>query len=139
MLNCIMIQGRLVKDPEIKEIPSGLHLCSVMIASERPRKKDGDSVTDFIPAIAWAKTADFIGKYFHRGDMVIISGRMQSRPYEDQEGRKHVAYEISISEVNFCGNRSRVEEKVERKEEKNLQDDYDSINWDEIPDLPEEF
>lgn len=133
MLNNITIQGRLTKEPEMKQIPSGTHLCSVTIASKRPKKKDSEEITDFIPAIAWAKTADFLSKYFHKGDMVIVSGRMQSRQYDGQDGKSHTAYEISISEINFAGGQQA------RNCPPPVKANDDEINWDEIPDLPSEF
>jgi single-strand DNA-binding protein len=137
MLNTITIQGRLTKNPESKTIPSGTALCSFTIASERPKKKDGDQQTDFIPCIAWAKTAEFMQKYFHKGDMIIVSGRLQSRQYEGQDGKNHLAYEVSISEANFCGGKK--PETPAAHCQPSMQADYDSINWDEIPNLPEEF
>ena len=136
MLNIITIQGRLTGDPELKQTPSGVHLCNITIASERPKKKDTDTVTDFIPAIAWAKTADFLCRYFHKGDMIIVSGRMQSRNYESQDGSRHTAYEISISEANFCGTAVKREQPAKKS---SVQEDYESINWDDVPNLPEEF
>lgn len=139
MLNIITIQGRFVSDPEIKTMPSGVMLCQIILASERPKNKNGESTTDFIPCIAWGKTAEFINKYFHKGDMTVVSGRLQSRNYQTQDGAKRTAYEVSISDINFCGGgRSRSsEQKEEVKTE--TQSDYDSIDWDEIPDLPTEF
>lgn len=135
MLNTITIQGRLTADPETKSIPSGTHLISMTVACERPRNKDGESVTDFIPCIAWAKNADFIQKYFHKGDMIVILGRLQSRNYETADGKKRTAYEVSVSEANFCGGART--QKAEGAQ--GMEDDYDDIDWDKVPDLPEEF
>lgn len=133
MLNNITIQGRLTKEPEMKQIPSGTHLVALTIACERPKKKDAEAVTDFLPAIAWAKTADFIQKYFHKGDQIIIMGRLQSRNYEGQDGKNHMAYEISISEASFAGSRNANHCPAPVKAEE------EEINWDEIPDLPDSF
>lgn len=135
MLNTIILQGRLVADPEMKQIPSGVHLCSIVVASARNGKKDAEAVTDFIPCIAWSKTADFISKYFHKGDSVLITGRLQSRNYEDKEGQKRIAYEVSISEVNFCGGKAATGKPTAAS---TIQEDYESINWDEVPDLPDD-
>lgn len=105
------------------------------IACERPHIKDKEKVTDFIPCIAWSKNAEFIQKYFHKGDMIVIQGRMQSRNYETQDGQKRMAYEVSISEANFCGGRAA------KPQSENLtpEEDYANIDWDEVPDLPQEF
>ena len=137
MLNMITIQGRLVADPEMKKIPSGTHLISMTVACERPRNKDGDKVTDFIPCIAWAKNADFIQQYFHKGDMLIIQGRLQSRNYETQDGQRRIAYEVSVSEANFCGGGKTV--KNVKTEPIPADGDIDDIDWDKVPDLPDEF
>ena len=137
MLNMVTLQGRLTKEPEMKQIPSGTHLCNITIASERPKKKDAESQSDFIPCIAWAKTADFLQKYFHKGDQIIVSGRLQSRQYEGQDGKTHTAYEVSISEANFCGLKKPNSAVPQSKTSQ--QEDYESIDWDEVPDLPEEF
>lgn len=136
MLNLIIIQGRLTKDPEFKQIPSGTHLVAMTIASERPSKKGEEKVTDFINAIAWARTADFISQYFKKGDMIIVSGRMQSRAYETTDGSRHMAYEISISEANFAGTAVKRDQPVKKT---SIQEDYDSINWDDVPNLPSDF
>jgi len=131
MLNTITIQGRLTADPEVKNIPSGTHLISLTVACERPRSRDGEKITDFIPCIAWSKNADFIQKYFHKGDMIVILGRMQSRNYETSDGQKRTAYEVSISEANFCGG-------GQRNDNYQTSDD-DDIDWNKVPDLPPEF
>lgn len=104
MLNNVNLQGRLTKDPEMRKLSSGLSYCSFILAVERNGKKeDGKQDTDFVPCMAWKNTADFIGKYFHKGDMAVLSGRFQSRNYEGQDGKNHVVYEICVSEMNFCG------------------------------------
>lgn len=99
MLNTIHLQGRLIKNPELRETANGTKYCSICIASSRGKNDE----TDFLNAIAWSGRAEFIEKYFHKGDMILISGRLQSRNYEDKDGNKRTAYDISISEVNFCG------------------------------------
>lgn len=135
MLNVTTIQGRLTKEPEMKQMPSGIHHCFITIASQRPKKKTGESTTDFIPAIAWAKMADFICQYFHKGDMIIATGRLQSRQYDGADGKSHTAYELSISEVNFAGGKAETAAGIEAENAMHRKE----INWDEIPDLPDAF
>lgn len=107
MLNKIIIQGRLTKDVEMRQTSTGTAYCSLSIACSRGKNKEGVEETDFLNAIAWASRAEFINRYFKKGDMILIEGRMQSRNYEDSNGNKRVAYDISISEVNFCGGGSK--------------------------------
>ena len=106
MVNNLIIQGRLTADPEYKNLSTGVTYCSFTIASERAKNKDGERITDFIPCVGFGKTADFISKYFHKGDMAVVSGRMQSRAYEGSDGKKHMVYEAYIMEMNFCGGKS---------------------------------
>lgn len=102
MLNSTIVQGRITSDPEVKVTANGYTYASFTLASERAKNKDGEKVTDFLPCIAFGKTAEFIQKYCSKGRMIIIAGRMQSRNYEGSDGKRHTAYEILISEINFC-------------------------------------
>lgn len=128
MLNSINIQGRLTADPSVKVMPNGILLCQFTVACERNGKSnDGYKQSDYVPCIAWAKKADFIKKYFHKGDSVIVEGRMQSRNYETSDGSKRVAYEVCVGDVNFCGVGKPTQE----------EDDY--IDWDKVPNIPSEI
>lgn len=109
MLNQITLQGRFTADPETKTTANSGSFCSFMIASERPKDSKGERKTDFIPCMAWGKTAEFISQYFRKGDMAIISGRLQSRNYE-KDGQKRCAYEIYAMQIDFCGGGKRQEE-----------------------------
>lgn len=103
MLNNITLQGRLTADPEIRQTEGGVSVARFQIAVERNYKnKDGSRITDFLPVFAWRQTAEFIGKYFGKGDMILLRGSLQSRSYE-KDGQKRTAYEINAEEVDFCG------------------------------------
>ena len=103
MLNRIIIQGRLVKDPEVRNTSNQTAYCSFQIACERPFKGDGGkSETDFITIVAWRQSATFVGNYFHKGDMILVSGRLQVRSY-DKDGNKVFVTEVVADEINFCG------------------------------------
>lgn len=107
MLNSISIQGRLTNDIELKQTNSGLSCCNLTIACERSYSKSGENrQVDFIDVVAWRSTAEFLSKYFKKGDMVIINGSLQTRTYEDKNGVKRKISEILASEVNFCGSKS---------------------------------
>lgn len=102
MLNKIFLQGRLVNDPELKQTPSGVSVATFRIAVDRDRKnKDGEKETDFVTIIAWRNTADFVSKYFSKGRMILIVGRLQIRNYTDKDGNKRTAAEVVADDVYF--------------------------------------
>lgn len=104
MLNVIAIQGRLAADPEMRQTTTGKRVCTFRIACDRGRKDaNGNSQTDWIPCTAWEKTAEFIYKYFQKGSMIAIDGRLQTRQYQDKNGQNRTATEIVAQNANFCG------------------------------------
>lgn len=137
MLNIITLQGRFTADPELKTTATGVTLCNFTLASDRSMAKT--KTTDFIPCVCFGKTAEFISKYFKKGEMVIIEGQLQSRNYETSDGSRRVAYEVYIKECNFCGGKasggSQEASKVAPAPAPDLPDD-DDIDWDSIPNLP---
>ena len=142
MLNIINIQGRFTADPEIKRTNSG-DFCAFTLASQRGKDKAGNMITDFAPCMAWGKTGEFIKNHFRKGDQVIITGRFQSRNYKAQDGKNRTAYDIYVLQAEFCGDarKSATAAPVAAhcSTRQSMQADYDAINWDEIPDLPETF
>lgn len=98
MLNNITIQGRLTKDIELRYTKTDKAVASFTIACNRSYGEE----TDFINCIAWQKTAEFIQKYFNKGDMLLLSGRLQQRTYEDKDGKKRSAFDVVVNEINFC-------------------------------------
>lgn len=107
MLNHIVLQGRLTKDVEIRHTQSEKAVASFSIAVDRGR----DNGADFINCVAWQQTAEFISKYFSKGDMILVEGRLTSRSYEDKAGNKRTAFEVVVGNVNFCGSKSNGEKK----------------------------
>ena len=103
MLNNINIQGRITKDIEIKTTPSGKKVCSFTIACGQ--KIGQDERTSFIDCVAWEKRAEFIANYFPKGTMILLSGRLESRSYQDNAGNNRKVTEVVVSEVNFCGDK----------------------------------
>lgn len=111
MLNHIVLQGRLCADPELRHTPSGVAVASVSVACDRDRKQeDGSRETDFIDLVAWRGTAEFLSRYFRKGDMVLAEGRMQIRNWTDKEGNKRRSAEVQAAQLYFgsakTGNRS---------------------------------
>lgn len=98
MLNHISIMGRLVRDPELRHTKSGTAVASFTVAVERDF---GDKQTDFIDCVAWRNTAEFVYKYFDKGSMAAVSGRLQSRKWEDNNGNKRVNWEVLADSVYF--------------------------------------
>lgn len=97
-MNQVLLVGRMVFDPELKTTKSGTNYLPLKIAIDR---RDKDKNTDFLSCRAWSKTADFIAKYFHKGDPIEIVGRLQSESYEKQDGTKVNEMVVIVNEVNF--------------------------------------
>lgn len=102
MLNNIVIMGRLTRDPELRRTSSGVAVASFALACERDFAPQGaDKETDFIDVCAWRYTAEFVDKYFSKGQMAIVTGRLQIRNWEDKEGNKRRSAEILADHVYF--------------------------------------
>lgn len=100
MLNRILLHGRLTKDPEIKQVGTDkLSLCNFTVAVDRPYSK-GETKADFIQCQAWRQTAEFIGKYFSKGKLIIVEGTLFNNNFE-KDGVKHYSYVVSVSNVSF--------------------------------------
>lgn len=105
MLNMIAAMGRLTHTPELRTTTSGKEVCSFDIACERSYSANGQRETDFLPCVAWGKTAQFVSQYFDRGSMIAVNGSLQTRKYQDKQGNNRTAYEIQVREASFCGSK----------------------------------
>lgn len=102
MLNKVFMQGRLVADPELRHTPNGVAVASFRIAVDRDFKdKSGERQADFVNVIAWRATAEFVSKFFSKGRMAIVEGKLQSRNYEDKDGNKRYALEVVADNIYF--------------------------------------
>lgn len=107
MLNSAIIMGRLVADPELRSTQNGTNVTSFTVAVQRNfAGANGEKQTDFINVVAWKNQAEFVSKYFQKGQMIALRGSIQTRKYEDKTGQKRTAFEIVASEVSFCGSKS---------------------------------
>lgn len=107
MLNVVTLMGRLTMNPELKTTVNGISFCSFSIAVNRSYVKQGEERTaDFINIIAWRNTAEFLCKYFTKGQMIAITGSIQTRNYEDKSGNKRVAFEVIADNVYFTESKS---------------------------------
>lgn len=102
--NQIILFGRLTADPEMKEFRDGLKLCTIDLAVDRPKAKDGTQATDYIKCNAWGKTAEMVGKYFSKGKPILVVGSLQDNNYADKNGVKHYSKVVQVQSVNFTMN-----------------------------------
>ena len=102
MLNKAILVGRLTADPELKQTPNGVSVCSFSIAINRPYSgKGGEKQTDFINIVAWRSTAEFVAKCFRKGNAIGVDGSIQTRSYTDKNGNKRTAFEVVADAVSF--------------------------------------
>ena len=103
MLNKIILMGRLARDPELKRTTSGTAVTSFSLAVDRDFKsQSGDKETDFIEVVAWKNTAEFVSKYFSKGRMAVVEGRLQIRDWTDKDGGKRRSAEVVADNVYFA-------------------------------------
>ena len=95
MLNRIVLMGRLTRDPELRKTQSDTPVCSFSLAVDRDYKRDGEKETDFIDVVAWRSTAEFVSRYFAKGRMAVVEGRLQIRDWTDKEGGKRRSASVS--------------------------------------------
>ena len=103
MLNHIVLMGRLTRDPELRYTCSNVPVASFSIAVDRDfgRGENGEKQTDFINVSAWRQTGEFVSKYFTKGSMIVVSGRLQIRDYTDRDGNRRTAAEVVADNVYF--------------------------------------
>lgn len=101
MFNLVILTGRLTADPELKTTPSGVSVTSFSIAVNRRHRTGEETQTDFINIVAWRQTAEFITKYFKKGEMIGVEGAIQTRKYTDKEGNNRTAFEVVANNVQF--------------------------------------
>ena len=104
MLNHIVLMGRLTRDPELRRTPSGTAVASFTLAVDRDfaSRESGEKETDFIDVVAWRHTAEFVSKYFSKGQMAAVTGRLQIRDWTDKEGGKRRSAEVVADNVYFA-------------------------------------
>ena len=109
MLNKIVLMGRLTRDPDLRRTQSGTAVASFTLAVDRDYKpQDGERETDFIDIVAWRGTGEFVSKYFTKGRMAVVEGRLQVRDWKDKDGAKRRSTEVIADNV-YCGDSKRSE------------------------------
>ncbi|MCH5186813.1 MAG: single-stranded DNA-binding protein [Oscillospiraceae bacterium] len=101
MLNHVTLQGRITRDPELKTTTSSVSTCSFTLAVDRSYKS-GEQKADFINCVAWRSSAEFITRYFKKGDMFLVEGSIQTRSWE-KDSKRYYATEVLVDRVHFCG------------------------------------
>lgn len=102
MLNHIAIQGRLTRDPELRYTPNNIPVATFCVAVDRDYDRQK---TDFINVVAWRQTAEFVDKYFRKGQLIVVSGSLQLRDWTDKHGDKRTVAEVVAEHVYFCGDK----------------------------------
>ena len=106
MLNHITIMGRLTRDPELRRTGSGKPVASFTVAVDRDFSQGDQKETDFIDCVAWQKTGEFVDKYFSKGSMIVVAGRLQIRSWNDKDGNKRRTAEVVADNVYFGESKS---------------------------------
>ena len=141
MLNKIIIMGRLTIDPELRRTGSGTAVTSFSMACDRDFKsQSGDKETDFIEVVAWKNTAEFVSKYFSKGRMAVVEGRLQIRDWTDKAGNKRTTAEVVADNVYFADSK-RPESNDNQKDNFNalsgrVSDDFVAALNDDTSELP---
>lgn len=128
MINTVILSGRLTATPELKTTQSAVSVTSFTIAVDRSYRSGEERQPDFIPCVAWRGTAEFISKYFQKGNLIAVEGEIQSRKYQDKNGKEHTVYEVVVSEAHFMEKKPQPESfaPIEESEEEftDLGDDF---------------
>ena len=125
MFNLAILTGRLTADPELKTTPNGISVTSFTLAVNRNYRAGEQQETDFINIVAWRQTAEFITKYFRKGNLIGIEGSIQTRKYQDKNGNNRIAFEVVANEVHF----------IESKRNNDETQDYSNTEKDEFTEI----
>lgn len=106
MINRVVLVGRLTKDPVLRKTTNGASVVSFTVACNRLFKQEGQPEADFINTVVWNKTADSVAKYTHKGSLVGVEGRIQTRSYDDRDGKRVYVTEVVADNVRFLDNRN---------------------------------
>ena len=123
MVNKIVLQGRLVADPELRHTPSGVAVTSFRVAWSRKYKETETKL--FLPCVAWRNMAEFVSRRFTKGQELAVEGQLVSRSYTDRDGNSRQIVELSVEQVHFCG---------PRRDEDGRGAEYDNGGFSDLPD-----
>ena len=106
MLNKFVGMGRLVRDPSMKQTQNGTNVTTFTIAVERDFQQGEEKQTDFISCVAWRQTAEFVNSYFHKGNLILVQGSLQSRKWQDKDGKNRTEWEVIADRCYFTGEKN---------------------------------
>ncbi len=129
-MNKVILMGRLTADPELKTTPSGISVTSFSLAVDRKYAKQGEErKTDFINIVAWRQRAEFICKYFSKGQLIAIDGSIETRSYVDKNGNNRTAFEVLAENVYFTGDKR----SSQQSEHENAYSGGGAENFEDVP------
>jgi single-strand DNA-binding protein len=130
MINNVILTGRLTKDADLRKTTSGKSVASFSLAVDRGRKAEGQPTADYVPCVAWDKTADLLAQYCHKGSLIGVEGKIQTRSYEDPNSRKKVyVTEVVINNLTFLESKSQQTQQTEQFNDMPVMD----IEADDLP------
>ncbi len=136
MLNRAILMGRLTKDPEFKQTPNNVSVATFSLAVDRNYQADKDNKqTDFINIVAWRHTAEFVNKYFKKGQLVAVEGSIQSRSYQGKDGNNRTAFEVVSDQVYFAEKKQDGKSQPEEPQDNFNPDDFEEFEGSD-DDLP---
>lgn len=144
MLNSTILMGRLTANPELRHTPNDTAVTSFTLAVDRGYAKPGaEKATDFIDIVAWRNTAEFVSKYFRKGQLVAVEGSIQTRTYQDKEGNKRKAFEIVATQVHFAESKRDSSNQESHYSEApaqnmNISNSFESGSVDDFKEIPTE-
>lgn len=132
MLNKIFIMGRLTRDPELRRTQTGTPVASFTLAVDRDfkDKTTGNRATDFIDVVAWRQTGEFVSRFFTKGRMAVVEGRLQMREWTDKDGNKRRSAEVQADNVYF-GDSNAVESKADSSHEDSTGDEFAELSGED--------
>lgn len=137
MLNNITLQGRLTRDPEMQATATGVSRATFTLACEQDYKNpNGERDTDFFDVVAWRNTGDFVQRYFSKGQMAVVKGRLQTSQWTAQDGSKRKAVQIVAENVYFCGANNASGQATEQPAEQSAvveESGFTPVETDELP------
>lgn len=125
MINRTVLVGRLTKDPVLRKTQSGASVVQFTVACDRNFKKEGQPTADFINCVAWNKTADVVANYTHKGHMIGVEGRIQTRSYDDQTGKRVFITEVLVDSVQLLNNKSDGQQTQQQSQQQDNAENYD--------------
>lgn len=130
MINNVILTGRLTKDADLRKTTSGKSVASFSLAVDRGRKVEGQPTADYVPCVAWDKTADLLVQYCHKGSLIGVEGKIQTRSYEDPNSRKKVyVTEVVINNLTFLETKGQAQQQTEQFNDMPVMD----IEADDLP------